>query len=407
MASPITWRTINAPNLGDPSQSLRASQLSFTSAFDGINKVLDQREQTQVDNFGKMKEYNTDQFLNKLAEFQTPEEAQAALASGELAALRQQYGAQVDGKAVRDAQSSLVQNLQSKALANQTYTDTQTEVAERDVVGRAEQLINAGDFAGARDLINGSNLRESTKARLFGTAKTNERDDARWGMDLLRVQQGNEAHESALLTDAADRNYKVAQTGAANRSNRGGDGSGLAGLSALTNLITRVGENQQAPLQAVISNSPFSGDLAVSEKGRDAISSTLEQTGISNWNMATNKENFLDNVLKKVSTGDDPLVTPDGKSIWITAPDGSATKVPFTNSLFLRAIRNDNGALTDPSVGDVVKNLRQLASQPGFLEEAAAYESAKGQLANSQQGVAAALANITTNALGGGSTRPK
>jgi hypothetical protein len=92
--------------MGDPSRGLHFAGQAFKDSLGSLQGLLTQHNDLDAANWKATKEANTNAFFNKLSQYSTPEEAQAAIP--ELNAMREGFGAQVDGAATRTAQSSLV-----------------------------------------------------------------------------------------------------------------------------------------------------------------------------------------------------------------------------------------------------------------------------------------------------------
>lgn len=138
MASPITWRNVEAPSNAGVAQLLNGAQNGINSGFDRIGDVLKQREQMDQANWNQQKTNNTQAFMDALGEAKTPEELQAKQAF--LANMRQGMGAQIDAPAARAAEEARPGVLQQRAITNNTYDDSQRTRAEAPVVDRITQL---------------------------------------------------------------------------------------------------------------------------------------------------------------------------------------------------------------------------------------------------------------------------
>lgn len=114
MANPITWQNIQTPSQGNPAQFMQLATNGIDGAFDKLQGVLKQRETTDQANWEAQKGNNTQAFLDQMAQFRTPQELQAAQASGQLEQLRQGYGAQVDRSAIRSAEQNQLGVLQKR-----------------------------------------------------------------------------------------------------------------------------------------------------------------------------------------------------------------------------------------------------------------------------------------------------
>lgn len=243
MSQNITWRNIDAPNIGDPSRTLALSGASFKDAFSGLQSQLDKLNATEMENWNRAKENNTNAMLARLAEFQSPEAAQEALASGALRNELAQYGAQVDQRLISDRMGSLVQTLQDRARsANEfardlrTHKDWQETVGQRDVVnGLNEALLRAStpeevaNIKQAISIYQGSNMLNSQGANdLVGAALQRregliqeERGNQEWAWrsaDAEHAQQRRPLELEALRADIRSRNATASRQEAETRA---------------------------------------------------------------------------------------------------------------------------------------------------------------------------------------------
>lgn len=141
---PITWRNIE----NDPTQG---SALLFETALrsfnDGMGKfqgIVDSRNELNQQNWDTQKEVNTDQFLDRLAQFKTPEELAAAQQAGQLQALKAQFGAQIDRDAVRDAEVAAAEQLMRRITAQNQYADDKINRDARPDIDHFYDLVGQG-----------------------------------------------------------------------------------------------------------------------------------------------------------------------------------------------------------------------------------------------------------------------
>lgn len=148
----IRWDNVSGPSVAQAASSLGDAQKTFSGMFSGIDDILKKREAMETANWDQGKLSNTNAFLNATQEAKTPEEFAAREAM-----LREQlkgYGAQIDPMAARAALDGRMSTLQQRSLANQQYTDQQTEVANRPVAaGYQGALAQATTPEGVRGLM--------------------------------------------------------------------------------------------------------------------------------------------------------------------------------------------------------------------------------------------------------------
>lgn len=136
MGEPITWRNINAPDLGDPSRTLLGAQQAFNQAFAPIQEQLKAYRTMQDENWQVGRNNNTEAFLSQLASrYTTPEAYKAALASGDVQALRDQFGAYIDQSRAREAMDGMLPKLMQRDLTSRQYTN---QVEQDELAPKAE-----------------------------------------------------------------------------------------------------------------------------------------------------------------------------------------------------------------------------------------------------------------------------
>ena len=186
---PITWRNVDAPNLGDPTRTLALAQNSINTAFDQFARPLQQMEQTNEQNWKVTKENNTNDVLNFLSGFKTVEEAQAAIDSGAVQNMMSRMGAQVDQNKVRQAQMNVIPELQQRFTQGVAYSNAKATEAEKPIVGALTALIpdakNRKHLAqAAQQYQEAGMLRPEVVARLLDQSRNYDRNDAEWQLKL-------------------------------------------------------------------------------------------------------------------------------------------------------------------------------------------------------------------------------
>ena len=391
--TPITWRNIEAPSFRDAILAGAQAQQTINSGFDSFNKLIDQESKTNIANWDNTKNNNTQEFLNQLNQYRTPEELQAAQASGVLDALRQRFGAQIDQAAVRTAEDKRVGELTDRVLKANAYADDTELRTQRPIEQSFYQKLYSGDTAGAANVLKDNpNLRNMpAMAKLFDDYSAAKTTREREGVLF--------AHQQALMPlELADKragiNLKNAQAASAGKT-----GGGSGSITGIAGILGKIYENDVAGNKEAISDSMFSGESANSTKGMTSIGKTLDGTGVSVWNMLTNSGNFVDNLIAEGSSGKDPLISADGKNLLLSGAKGEALQVPLTAAVLERAIRNNNGAITDPSIGGVLGQLREFTKHPTFLSDVEKYVTAKNEKKKQSDGYAQSLAFLLSRGL--------
>ena len=189
MANPITWRSVQStPASAGVGVLLRGAERSFSGAFDTLNNQLKEYQETDADNWKLGKEQNSNVLMDKLASYATPEELAAAQASGEIQALKAQFGAQYDAGAVREMEGGLQQKLIERISAQNQYADDSLDRTQRGDVDAIKGMIAKRDFTGADAALERLELRN--EAPLFEALQQGQRtqveegyQDRRFNMD--------------------------------------------------------------------------------------------------------------------------------------------------------------------------------------------------------------------------------
>lgn len=289
----ITWRNVDAPNLGDPTRTGMLASNSINNAFDILNKQLTTAQAVDGQNWDARKALNTDQYLSRLQSFKTPEEAAAAQA--ELQGLRQGFQAQIDMPAVRNVEANLTENLQRRVTTGNTYANSQTDFTEQDPVARMKQLIYAGDMPGyQKALAENPNLSnraraalaaEATQAQRASDLHANAMDDQKIQREQLALQRQELAQRRAERQDA-----NAARATEQNRIR-------LADLDRVRTMRTDAITANLTKVEDVVKNSPFSGSKPQSVEGKKLIRDALIETGVSAASVA-DPSNFFQVMLE-------------------------------------------------------------------------------------------------------------
>lgn len=151
---PITWRNIQGGNGAVAAgQLLNAAQNSVNTGLDKITDVFAQYRETDRANWENGKENNTQAFLDRLAQYKTPEELAAAQAAGEIQAFRQQFGNKIDAAQVRDAEANMQQKLIERITAQNQYGDDKINRDARPLVDQFNALRAAGKLDEAQKFL--------------------------------------------------------------------------------------------------------------------------------------------------------------------------------------------------------------------------------------------------------------
>ena len=370
--APITWRNVDAPNIGDPTRTLALSQGSFNTAFEQLAKPLQQIEQTNQANWQNQKVNNTNEVLNFLSGFKSVEDAQAAINSGALDRMMGGMGAQVDQAAVRQAQKAVIPDLQQRFTQGVAYDNAKASEAEKPIVGALTALLpdpkNRKHLAqAAQQYQEAGMLRSNVVADLLDKARTYDRSDAaeRRAEEQLNIHrsQVNEQRAQRKVQEKALRMGEIQQ--------------GIA-------LEAKPLVSELANIDALLKTSIFSGTSPTDVKGRQAIADTARKTGIFAGDWSTEAADIWDGVRKLDSTlpperklfgagGDTLLVNSiDPKTGKVLMNNGAPVRmeIPLTAELVSEALLRAKGSnWTDPSMNNVREQLAAMANDPGMQAE--------------------------------------
>ena len=402
----ITWRNVDAPNLGDPTRTGMLASNSINNAFDILNKQLTTAQAVDSQNWDARKALNTDQYLSRLQSFKTPEEAAAAQA--DLQAMRQGFQAQIDMPVVRNAEANLTENLQRRVTTNNAYVTSQEDFAERDPVARMKQFIYAGDMVGyQKALAENPNLSnraraalaaEATQAQRAADLHANAMDDQKIQREQLELQRRQLAIQASEA--AARRNEQSRVRAEANALK-------LAQAEAQGNAAT-VAQAQAAREHALKNGRLASGTLDTVEGKATLLKALKDSYGMAPEDAAKFvtriEEGYPGGKFKVRANGD-----ASGKVI-------GEYGLPVTDVLNAISRNKDNlhtgwilpwdvgGVISSPRT-DATKELAKTINSPGFLED---YEA---QLRLRDQGAMTLLGAIERRGgvipPGKGSTPPK
>jgi hypothetical protein len=300
MANPIRWDNIRGPSLAEASRPLDAATATFNGAFDRLGGVLAQREAIDAANWQNTKTNNTNAFLDTVAKYRTPEELQAAQASGALDQLRAGFGNQIDAGAVRGAADARVlQTMQMKqqqigyehAMADERSTPFMQayKVAalkgDKNAMSQAEMAYQQ---AGGRDL---SGLVGYADAR-DQEVKLRGQQDKRFGLDMRTGE------ETILNAQDGRRHNRVMEGQGQQRIGLDQQRIGLEGqrlsidkenaawnredrnLLRISNAAKIDKDARNAAYEAVIKNSPLDRGVITTTAGKEELFKGLKSMGI-------------------------------------------------------------------------------------------------------------------------------
>lgn len=201
MSSPITWRNVEASDLRGAASMLHLAGNSINSGFDKLNQVLQNEQATAEANWKQGKENNTQAFLNSINQYRTPEEYQAALASGALST--NQYGAQIDQAAARSALDGRLAILQDRAVKAGQFEDQQKAREAKPIVDQLSMMalsedkdVRASAKAALAPYMEAGMLPNG--AELAGKIRMADRQNTEWGQADTRFANDTEKHKAEM-----------------------------------------------------------------------------------------------------------------------------------------------------------------------------------------------------------------
>lgn len=148
MAQPITWKTINAPDLSGASSILSQAGQSFNNALGALERTKNTFEEGRTDR-------NTQAFMDQLRQYQTPEELAAAQKAGDITSLRDQFGSLIDqSKVGTDAIQKRIGTMQEQVTRDYNYEQTQLEREQAPIARQIKLAIAQDDDATVQRLLD-------------------------------------------------------------------------------------------------------------------------------------------------------------------------------------------------------------------------------------------------------------
>lgn len=192
----ITWRNVGGGDNAGALRNLMAASSGITGAFDSLRGVVRDAELADKQNFDLQKAENTSNFLDTLqSQYASPEALQAAIASGEVNALRQGYGRNIDANAVRGAAESRLTNLRQQDTANRQFANQVTDDRDQTAISRLQAAAISGDPTAVQEL---ANISDRNKGKGAGILFNAERDRFGFSTEQEKERDRNESHALQL-----------------------------------------------------------------------------------------------------------------------------------------------------------------------------------------------------------------
>lgn len=358
MASPITWRNVEGPDLGQASRGLFLAGQTFNQGFDKIGDVLKSREALDAANWEAQKVNNTAAFMQQMRQYQTPEALAAAQASGALDPSR--FQAQIDQPLVNSALDARRAILQQRGTADITYKNTMRDDAE---AGRRDQFLSAAQLGDTltMNLLRNDPVREQAKLEQAGVAANQLRLAAEYAASEEGRRKAIEADRvlKAPLDRAAIE--QTTATSAASAKALEAQAKEHAAAATLRENEAKYGTKEQREAQKAIFQKRLDESLMKdgefsSTKGRAAITKSLKDAGRSGSQLESLYQNVQSEYPNGIPVGKDA----SGKTIYKPVPTAliqeaaDLTRTGFWSSLINptfggAVVANLNGLLKDPT----------------------------------------------------------
>ena len=193
---PITWRNIESDHTRGAASLFETARRALNDGMGNFKSIVDSRNELNQQNWNTQKEVNTDLFLDRLAQFKTPEELAAAQAAGDLQRLKAQFGGQIDRDAIRNAETDAASELMKRITTQNLYQDDTRRRGERDQMDVGRNFLLAKDYKGFDKWAAEYNLLDEPE--LHELKRTYQRQDAQdsraerqLGISLNRANQEN------------------------------------------------------------------------------------------------------------------------------------------------------------------------------------------------------------------------
>lgn len=308
MATPITWRNIQGASLSEASRPLEVAQRSMNASLDNFGDILKRSEAIDANNVVAQKNFNTQDYLNKVAAMgRTPEELAAAIKSGAVDQLRSSYGASIDQAATRGAAESLLANRYQQVKQATEFNHFMTD--EATAADRQGFLMSArnGDM-GAADRFMSNYLQKSGrnpselaafKDTVLRQVTERNQQDERFSMDKLRSQ---DQHNTSVLGLAATRSQMATnkanadaarENAAASREQRAINNQ--LSQDRLTLSVNKFNtEQENTAYEKLVKNSPYDSGHIGSKTGMEALYAAMKKRNFS--------EDAQEDVLQQLSS---------------------------------------------------------------------------------------------------------
>ena len=209
--SQITWRNVNSDMTAYQGRALEGAGRNFDSMFDKLSGAMARTQAIDEKNWDNTKVNRTNDALNQIMGYGSPEAMAQAQQAGALQAMLQ--GGQIDQQAVRTAFDSRLPELQKRATQGFAYDNAVVDQRTAPLMEAARMQALNGDFEGAKATLikgqamgarNGSQVAEFSDGRQrLNTTRGYEDQKQVWAGSDQVIQE--RAAADALLSSAMQR----------------------------------------------------------------------------------------------------------------------------------------------------------------------------------------------------------
>lgn len=217
---PIRWDNVNGQSLADASRPLEAAGRSVNTGFDVLGQLLKHGTDINDANWQTGKVNNTNEALNTVMGYDSPEALAAAQKSGAIQSLLTAHGAQMDQAAVRQAADARMGILQQRAEQAISYNHAITDEKTAPILDKARAAALSGNkeafdiltqqytAAGGRDLAGVLTYDDQRRRDLVLRGQTDQKSamDLRLGESTIAHNASDNAYHAGMLTLEGQRN---------------------------------------------------------------------------------------------------------------------------------------------------------------------------------------------------------
>lgn len=216
----ITWRNVSGPTGAAELNALAGASRQIGGAFDGLQNALVNYQKEEGRQFDQRKTDNTNAFLNALhSQYRTPEELDAAMKSGAINQLQQQYSGEINHEQVRGAAEQRLTDLRQNTTAANQYDDQLRDRADSELVQKAmAHLAGGGKATDVLPSLQGTRKYGDYAKMLQDAERGNIRfewdgENHKWGVreKQANINQSNAAANASRVSaaNAADANRRA------------------------------------------------------------------------------------------------------------------------------------------------------------------------------------------------------